>query len=540
VTKNGLYILLAIHVIFFLGSCATPGTPDGGPRDEEPPKMDSLISTPNLQTNFVKQQLEFTFNEWVKLNKPTTEVLVSPPFVQPLKFSIRKKTVRVEFPEDEELKENTTYTINFGDAVQDLTESNPVPDFRFVFSTGDEIDSLSMKGLIIDAITGEPVADARMFLYYNQADSVVRTEKPYYFAKADKEGKFKISNLPGATFKGFVLEDQNLDYKFNGGERIGFPDSLIIVKDTFSVNLTIKLFAETPNLEFVKNESESFGQAKLRFNREPFGVQIKVDDSVSPYFHESDKDTLKLWYNIEEPFNVFVSDSTGLLDTVNIKPPSKEEFIAGRKLKQLRYKTTGSSSNELLPNQAFQIIFNHPLLRFDTAGIQVLKDSLPEIIRPDIQIDENNPRTLLVSHNWKEASIYKFELAAGAVTDWFGLTCDTLRNEFNVPEVKELGVLNINVVDLDSTQTYTLELLGKSDKLVASYLVQDQSSFKTTLSNMPPGTYTLKMIEDLNGNGRWDPGNYDLKLQPERLFEKALEELRANWEVEAEVIPVFN
>ncbi|MEL6922896.1 MAG: Ig-like domain-containing protein, partial [Bacteroidota bacterium] len=192
-----------LFVSILLSDCATPGNPDGGPRDEQPPQLDSLSSTPNYQTNFTKQRLEFTFDEWVKLNNPVKEVLVSPPFIKSLNLTIRKKTVRVEFPEDEELKENTTYTINFGDAIQDLTESNPVPDFRFVFSTGDEIDSLSINGSIKDAITGEPVPDVRVFLYYNQADSVVRTIKPYYFAKADKNGSFKIENLPAATFKAF-------------------------------------------------------------------------------------------------------------------------------------------------------------------------------------------------------------------------------------------------------------------------------------------------------------------------------------------------
>ena len=124
------------------------------------------------------------------------------------------KKLRFEFAEEEVLKEDATYSINFGDAVKDLTEGNPVPNFKFVFSTGDFIDSLKMEGTIVDALTGKPVEDVLYMLYKNLADSVVQTEKPFYFGKSDKTGTFTIENIKAGQYKAFALEDQDVNYLY--------------------------------------------------------------------------------------------------------------------------------------------------------------------------------------------------------------------------------------------------------------------------------------------------------------------------------------
>ena len=157
--------LCILHGILF--SCATPIAPDGGPKDETPPQVDSIGTTPNFQTNFQKQRIEITFDEWIKLDDVFNEVVVSPPLNKRPQITTKGKTVRVDFDEEEVLREAATYTINFGEAVQDLTESNPAEDLRFVFSTGDFIDSLEISGTIKDVLTNEPVEGALFMLYDN-------------------------------------------------------------------------------------------------------------------------------------------------------------------------------------------------------------------------------------------------------------------------------------------------------------------------------------------------------------------------------------
>ena len=536
------YIVGIFVLIFVLENCATPGSPDGGPRDETPPRMDTTASTPNYQTNFKKQTIEITFDEWLKLYNPTTQVLISPPFTggERPKISLKKKTVRFEFP-DEDLKANTTYTINFGDAIKDLTEGNPVTDLRYVFSTGDVIDSLQIKGKIIDAITGEAVPDVWMLLYLNQADSVVRTEKPFYFAKTDKTGNFQISNLPTAVFKAFALEDVDGNFLFNAvNERIGFPDSLIVLNDTTNVFLAFKLFQETAPLKFIKDESKQYGLAKLRFNREPIEIEVNIQEDSLNYFIEKDLDTLKIWYDLssEKTWKVYLKDSLGLNDTIQIKAQTKAEFVENRKVKFVKLET-GAKTNQLIPNKPIAINFNHPLSAIDTSKIILLEDTTKIKIVPIISIDSTNKKNLMIDYNWKPLKIYQLQILPDGITDWFGLTCDTIQKDFTSLEIKDLGIIKFELTGFDMDKTYNIALFSKNKTLLNSYSISNQETFTKTLNNFPPGNYNIKIIEDLNNNGRWDPGNYDKKLQPERVFTKDLEPLRANWELEVKFSPQF-
>ena len=537
------YGLVIIILIFLLENCATPGSPDGGPRDETPPQIDSAFSTPNYQTNFQKQTIEITFDEWVKLSNPTTQVLISPPFTggdRP-KISLKKRTVRFEFPE-EDLKPNTTYTINFGDAVQDLTESNPAPDLRYVFSTGDEIDSLEISGNIVDVLTGEPVPDVFMLLYLNHADTVVRKELPFYFAKTDKEGSFTISNLPTAVFKGFALEDVDANFKFNAiNERIGFLDSLIVLNDSSNINLTIQLFEETAPPDLKKDESDQYGLIKLRFNRPPHEVEVDIQETGLRTFIERELDTLKIWYDgvANENWKVFLQDSLDWKDTIKVELFSKEEFVENRKVKFLKLET-GGKTKELLPDKSIRLSFNHPLQSVDTAKFFLLEDSTEIRVVPTVTIDSVNRKELLITYPWAGTKIYKLEILPEGITDWFGLTSDTIRNDFTALTPKDMGILKFELTGFDSSKSYTMELFSKNKNLVTSFFITAQETFTQALNNFPPGTYNVKIIEDLNGNGRWDPGNYDKKLQPERIFTKDLEELRANWELDVKFSPTFN
>lgn len=260
------YVVLAI-LFYCLQACANPLAPTGGPRDETPPAVVDEDSSPNFQTNFEKQRIELTFDEWVQVSEIFQQVVVSPPLDNQLDISLRKRTVRVDFADDEVLKENVTYTINFGEAVKDLTERNPAENLRFVFSTGDFLDSLTFSGTIIDAQTAEPKEDIRVMLYENLSDTVVRTERPFYFAKTDKLGKFTIENVKEGTFRAFALEDGDLNYLFNqANEAIGFPDTLVQINGDTSSDLTIRLFTETQPYRIQDVDSTIYGLLKVQFS----------------------------------------------------------------------------------------------------------------------------------------------------------------------------------------------------------------------------------------------------------------------------------
>ncbi|MEZ4985296.1 MAG: Ig-like domain-containing protein [Saprospiraceae bacterium] len=173
-----------------LVGCANPMAPVGGPKDEQPPRIDSLRSTPDMQTNFRPQTIELTFDEWLKLDQPNQKVVISPP-IQGYVVRLKGKTVIVDLGDKDTLRANVTYVVQFGDAVKDLTEGNAVKDLRYVFSTGPYIDSLTLGGKVVDAYTGEPQSGVLVMLYDNLADSVFRKERPFYFSKTGRTVCFR-------------------------------------------------------------------------------------------------------------------------------------------------------------------------------------------------------------------------------------------------------------------------------------------------------------------------------------------------------------
>ena len=246
---NQRYHLLQLSGLFFtllLCACARQGTPTGGPKDTTPPKVDTITSTRNFSTRFSGRRIELVFDEWVTLSDVGAQVVVSPTLPKRPEVKLKGKKVIVELPEEDTLRPNTTYTINFGTAVKDLHEGNPAENLRFVFSTGDYLDSLTVSGFVFDAFSGEPVDKISVMLYETRADSAVRKERPYYFARTNKTGQFSIQNVRPGNFKVAAIDDTSGDLKWDGqNERIGFPDAMLSVTYTSQCAFSLKLF-KTP------------------------------------------------------------------------------------------------------------------------------------------------------------------------------------------------------------------------------------------------------------------------------------------------------
>jgi len=535
------WILLLLTVSGLFWQCAQRGSISGGPRDEQPPRLDTLLSTPNFQTNFEKQRIELTFDEWLQLDDVFNQVVVSPPLEFQPEVTLRGKTVRFDFDEEEVLRENATYTINFGEAVQDLTEGNAPEDLRFVFSTGDFIDSLEVNGQVVDALTGEAVEEVLVMLYDNLADSVVRTERPFYFSRTDEQGNFRIRNVRADTFKVFALEDGNLNYRFDAlSERIGFLENPIMVNDTSTNTLSLEIFTEEEPLRLVNTTHTRYGLSKLRFNRKPEDLAFRYAmDEVPELFFEYERDTVRIWYDMAEEQNwtLYVRKDTVLNDTVTIEVPSKTEFLETATLDLTISRL--ERARALNPFNPWELQFRHPLNTFDTAQIRLYEDTLRTIVRPRIGIDTTEAyRQLVFRYNWKEEMPYELELLPGAVTDIFGISnADSIVLKRRVALRKDFGSINLQIDSLDSDAQYVLQLIAGQDQVLETFIVNETTSFQQRFTGLQPGTFNVKIILDKNRNGRWDTGNYDAQRQPEPIYTHELEELRANWEVEAQLMP---
>jgi hypothetical protein len=528
-----LYLpFIIFHFILF--QCANPIPPQGGPRDETPPQLDTAESTRNYQTNFEKQPIVFTFDEWVELDDPYNQIVISPPVDRTeFEVSIKRKSVIFEFTEDLQLREQATYTINFGEAIKDLTEGNAADYLRFVFSTGDHLDSLTLSGTVVDAKTNEPVEEVYFMLYENLADSVVRTERPFYFGKTDETGRFQISNIKEGTFKSFAILDEGQRYIYDQNtEQIGFPDSLITLSDTAAApEIRIRLFQERITPRILEEDLDEFGLIKLTLNKPPSGMKVTTPNGpllVMDY----DRDTLKLWYAEEQtnPWRLIVRKDTLLNDTLSVPAVAGAEFLESASLERI-----GGSGANIAPNDSFKLRFNHPLSVLDTARITLLEDTLRTRLSPNLVIDTFSRRQLAVRSLWQEGVQYELELLPGALYDIFGIpNADTILQQFRVRLRKDFGNLNLTVNGLDSLSNYVLQLRD-GDRTVRQRIITNSQTYQERFTLLPPATYTLRIITDWNGNGRWDTGHYDTHRQPEPIFLQELEQLRANWDVEAEV-----
>jgi len=214
-------------------ACAQQGSPAGGPRDEDPP-MILESEPPNYSILFEAKKIMITFDEYIVLENVNQELIVSPPMEEKPEVKLRKKTLIIEFEED--LKPNTTYTFNFGSSIKDLHEGNVLLNFEYVFSTGEVLDSLSVRGTLKYAhdlsVPEEPIS---IMLYNDLRDSVPLIDIPLYVGRSDDSGVFSVNNLRADVYKVFALKDGNNNFLFDlPTEEIAFLDSSLIVSAEFA------------------------------------------------------------------------------------------------------------------------------------------------------------------------------------------------------------------------------------------------------------------------------------------------------------------
>ncbi len=573
----GLFIALAT-----LGNgCANIGALNGGKKDTTPPRVVTARSTPNFQTNFKKQPIRLVFDEYIKLDDVFKQVVISPPLDEsPTVESKDSRSVILTFGKDVILRENATYTINFGSSVKDLNEGNVAKNLRFVFSTGDHIDSLTVVGRIIDAVSGQPVDGALLMLYDNFSDTIVRKKKPFYFGRTEKDGIARIENVREGSFKAFALVDKDQNYLFNQDiERIGFPDSLIKVslinnapqlfppdtsttektennsqskpqlpvkkspKDTSSKgaisnvkrqtsNLTIRLFDPIKKSQLMTKEADKYGVVKLIYNDEPKKVKISFDQIGQTVFTEVSKDTLLVFYDLtqETAWNLIAKNDTFPNDTIRVRTKGRADFLKKTKLEAVNAPKSMSKH----PAKPIVLTFTNPLQSIDSQRIELL-DSAKKTVPLSIKRDSTSPRKLQFNANWQEGKRYTLRILPSALTDIYGAKNDTVSMFIGVQLKEEFGDLTLKISHLDSTKNHIVQVIGGGGLVEKEFYIEQKSKFNARIETIQADGYTIKIIEDLNKNRHWDTGDYDKHTQPERIFSQIAEPLRANWEVEVEI-----
>ena len=588
--KSCFYILCFIFPLLF-AYCAKMGSITGGPRDEDPPRV--VSSRPaNYSTDFTGNRIEITFDEFIALNNVNQALVISPPFAGKPDIRLRGKTLQI-FLEGGEFRENTTYTFNFGNSIEDNNERNVLENFEFVFSTGPYLDSLSVAGTIVNSFNLRPIDDPFIIMAYDKLeDSIPIQEIPVYIGRSDKEGAFMINNMKADTFRIFALKDLNFNLLYDlPNENIAFYDSLVylfpellqtnipdtaqadsILMDTNDIEkdstirkrdipysslrpyfMELFFFEEDNRKQYLMDEERKEDKhIFLAFNlpvEESLQIQGLNFDSENWYYEEVNilRDTFNLWIRDQD---LIKSDSLIMLlgypgtdslgnymlveDTLN---------LFTRQMKQVRGKQGEQEKKQVLtvntiPNNTRQDLhknilfnFNYPVEIVDTSKIFLfsIPDSLEISEIYAIKEDSLTLRKRYLEHPWKSQEKYRFFAEPGAFADFYGNMSDTLNINFTAQDEEYYGILQVNTSNVSCP--LIVQLMDEKEVLFEERYIQADSTI--TFDFLRPGNYKVKYIYDTNNNGKWDTGRYLEGRQPERVeYYEGEIVIRSNWEME--------
>jgi len=505
--------ILAVLAVILMIACASPKPLTGGPKDTLPPRILDYESTPNKQTNFHEKEITITFDEWIELKNVDQQLVISP--LMPKKPEIKQKGKGIVITLPDSLKDNTTYTLNFGNAIQDLNEGNPLENFSFIFSTGAFLDSIQLGGKVTDAATLKPGIDLWVMLYPTGNDSAVYSEKPLYLAKTNKEGMWSISNVRTDSFRVVALKDDNLNLLYDpDNELFGWLDEIQSSPISSTLpEITVSLKSKRPLVQEVIQVAPGYITAIV-----PGPLPKIIPEFQPPLVNPMYAwvgDSLFIWSSPDITYSgkaILGKDTTRIREPLFLKnKPLLISFLAGR----------------VYPYDDVRMQANVPILHIDSSLIQLSKDTITGIPFQPF----SSQRIIHIKSGWVPASRYTVKLLPGAITDVWERKSDSIQFSFVVNALDQYSNLEMKLSGLDSTTHYVVFVMT-GNVINRKYFIHQQSVAEFTSRGMEPGKYTIELVEDRNNNGAWDPGDYDLKRQPERKMIFTPENLRAGWDVE--------
>lgn len=510
----------------FIFSCAKRGSITGGFKDTLAPILRETVPA-NFKTNFTGNEIKLSFDEYVKLKDIRKQLIVSPPMNEAPVISPTVASKYLSIKIKDTLQPNTTYSLNFGQSIQDNNEGNVYPQFKYVFSTGSYIDSLSISGTIQDALETKSDNFVTVMLYeitekYN--DSTIYKEKPRYVTNTlDSATAFKIDNIKAGTYQLIALKDNNNNFIYNPGkDKIAFYDKPIVI-GTENESYNLKLFRETLETKSFKPSQTSGNRAILGYEGDFKDAKIVVrngDEILKNVVTQfPTKDSVQVWFPDVKADSLQFSVTRGAY--------SKEYNLKLKEQKKDSLSFSAKPSGSIHFRQKFTLTSTTPLTQFDKSKMMLRnKDSVSVDFTTDY--DEYNQQ---LAFNWKKEPEEKYQMTIlpGALTDFYEKTNDTLQYILSTREMSDYGNLTLK---LDNVKSFPviLQLTDGKGKVLDSEYLENESVANFNL--IVPGVFIVRLIYDTNGNKKWDAGNYLDKTQSEEVIYYPEElTVRENWDV---------
>lgn len=569
-------LFLTILGAVLLVACANKASgPQGGPKDETPPVV--LKETPlNGALNYKSKEIIVEFDEIIQLENIQDNVLISPPQQKQPEITSYNKKLSVVFLED--LQDSTTYTIQFGNAIVDNNEKNPLKDYTFSFATGNRIDTLEISGTMVNAADLNPVSGILVGIHAELDDSLFTTKPFMRIGKTDENGKFTIKNIREGKYRIFGLNDVSRDYMFQAGEGLAMTDSILIPtvrleeqcdtiwRDSVTIdsihtyigptyypnNVVLRYFKESKIRQyFVKGERKEPHVFRLYFGAPadslPIIKPLGDTDWTKKLFVQPNTtlDTLTYWITdtlisktdtLQFEITYLKTDSLYELhpqtDTVSViyrKPR------IGSKVKKeeptivfMSFKTNIANAFELY--NPITLTMGTPLQSYDTAKIrlQEIIDTIRTTLPLKFEALDSIGMSFSIPYTWEPEHQYELQVDSMAFVDIYGNHNDTYTGKFKIRSLEEYSKLIVKLENYNPKAI--IQMLDTKDAVVRTLPASPEGA---VFEYLKPTDYYLRLFIDENGDGKWTTGDFTKKLQPEEVYYYPSKlTLRANWDFE--------
>lgn len=574
--------VLSMFATAFLCRCANPLAPQGGPRDSIPPRI--IKATPEFgATNFKGNRILIEFDEYVQLKEQQKEIFTSPFMGKKPAVALRGKGIQIDLKES--LDSNRTYVINFGRSVVDNNESNPLTGLKYVFSTGDKIDSMIMSGQTVDALTKDTVGNVFLLFFdakldsIPQYDSTVLKNSAMHVARSYPNGIFIAENLKPIPYRVYAMEDKNGTLKYEPGvDRIAFLEGSFnpAEMEPFDMwydstrmytqadpQLSMQLFTEDHSKQQTHTGAArpTANRVNLFFTAPNPQIDTLTFEGIDPAniiteYMNPKRDSIALWF--KDPIENLPDTIKGRMvykkhDSLGVLFSQTQELKLGwRKIEQKErrssakdtvaapnpFKVTGGPGTSINPEKGFKFTFDYPLSKVDSSAIMLemaTSDSTWVKSKFSIKQDSLHIRDWIFTAPWEHGGKYRLLIPEKTLENINLEYNDSINKPFTVDSPDKFASLVLNINGKTPDSEYIIQVMTGNKTIEKE--VAHLKTGRYTLNFITPGITKIKVIEDLNANGKWDTGSLTNRRQPERveLFvdESGVEEIttKVNWEL---------